>query len=74
MTLRFLIDENLLGRLWRAVARHNAGGANLIDAVQVGDIPDLPRTSDDVYIQADVPPYLLSLPFSSRLYSSRTTK
>jgi hypothetical protein len=48
MALRFLIDENLLGRLWRAVARHNAGSANLIDAVQVGDIPDLPRASDDL--------------------------
>ena len=39
MAIRFLIDENLLGRLSRAVARHNARGVNLIDAVQVGDIP-----------------------------------
>jgi Domain of unknown function (DUF5615) len=47
MALRFLIDENLLDQLSRAVARHNSGGINLIDAVQVGDTPDLPRASDD---------------------------
>jgi hypothetical protein len=47
MSLRFLIDENLLDRLSRAVTRHNAGGINPIDAVQVGDIPDLPRGSND---------------------------
>jgi Domain of unknown function (DUF5615) len=47
MSLRFLIDENLLDRLSRAVTRHNAGGICPIDAVQVGDIPDLPRGSDD---------------------------
>ena len=47
MSVRFLIDENLLDRLSRAVTRHNAGGICPIDAVQVGDIPDLPRGSDD---------------------------
>jgi hypothetical protein len=47
MSLRFLIDENLLDRLSRAVTRHNAGDISPLDAVQVGDIPDLPRGSDD---------------------------
>jgi predicted nuclease of predicted toxin-antitoxin system len=47
MALRFLIDENLLGRLLRAIARHNARGVNLIDALQVGEILDLPRASED---------------------------
>jgi predicted nuclease of predicted toxin-antitoxin system len=45
--LRFLIDENLLDRLSRALARHNASGTNPIDAVQVGDIPELPRGIED---------------------------
>jgi predicted nuclease of predicted toxin-antitoxin system len=47
MALRFLIDENLLDRLSRALARYNASGNNPIDAVQIGDIPDLPRGMDD---------------------------
>jgi hypothetical protein len=47
MALRFVIDENLLDRLSRAIARHNAGGANLIDAVSVGDFPDLSRGMHD---------------------------
>jgi predicted nuclease of predicted toxin-antitoxin system len=47
MALRFLLDENLPGRLWAAVMRHNARGINLVDAIQVGDPPALPRGSQD---------------------------
>jgi hypothetical protein len=36
MALRFLIDEDLLDRRSRAIARHNAGSTNPIDAVSVG--------------------------------------
>ena len=45
MTIRFLFDENLDDPLRSAVARHNARGIDPIDAVQVGDPPDLPRDS-----------------------------
>jgi predicted nuclease of predicted toxin-antitoxin system len=47
MAIRFLVDENLHGRLWSAVVHHNARGVDPIDAVQVGDPPDLPRGSED---------------------------
>src|SRR5437016_3593762 len=42
MPLRYLLDEHLRGLLWKAVQQHNAGGANLLDVVRVGDPPDLP--------------------------------
>lgn len=45
--LRFLLDEHLRGPLWRAIVRHNARGGLLIDAVCVGDSPDLPLGSPD---------------------------
>ena len=45
--MRFLFDENLDDPLRSAIARHNARGIDPIDAVQVGDAPDLPRGSDD---------------------------
>jgi hypothetical protein len=47
MTIRFLFDENVDDRLRLAVLRHNARGVDPIDAVQVGEPPDLPRQSDD---------------------------
>src|SRR5262249_19224891 len=47
MPLRYLLDENLAGRLWSALMRHNARGIDLVDAIQVGDPPDLPRGSQD---------------------------
>jgi predicted nuclease of predicted toxin-antitoxin system len=46
MAIRFLFDENLRDRLWSAVAQHNAQGPP-INAVQVGDPPDLPLGSQD---------------------------
>jgi uncharacterized protein (DUF362 family) len=45
--LRYLLDENLRGVLWRAIQRHNALSVYAIDLVQVGDPPDLPLGSLD---------------------------
>jgi hypothetical protein len=45
--LRFLLDEHLRGVLWLAILRHNARGGLPIDAVRVGDPPDLPLGSAD---------------------------
>jgi hypothetical protein len=47
MVLRYLLDENLRGPLWRAVQRHNHGGTDPIDAIRVGDAADLPLGIDD---------------------------
>jgi hypothetical protein len=45
--LRFLLDEHLRGPLWLAIVRHNGQGGLPIDAIPVGDPPDLPLASDD---------------------------
>jgi hypothetical protein len=45
--LRYLLDENLRGRLWQAIGVHNQTGAYPIDVVRVGDPPDLPLGSLD---------------------------
>jgi hypothetical protein len=42
MSLTFLLDEHLRGVLWRALQRYNAGGCEQLDAIRVGDEPDLP--------------------------------
>jgi len=47
MLLRYLLDENQRGVLWHVIQRHNARGIDPIDAVRVGDVPDLPLGSDD---------------------------
>ena len=47
MPLRYLLDENQRGVLWHVIQRHNARGIDPIDAVRVGDAPDLPLGSDD---------------------------
>jgi hypothetical protein len=47
MALRFVLDENLRGRLWQAIQQHNLRGTDLIDTVRVGDPPDLPLGIDD---------------------------
>src|SRR5947207_1897722 len=49
--LRFLLDEHLRGPLWLAILRHNSLGL-LVDAVRVGDPPDLPLGSSDAAILA----------------------
>ncbi len=48
--LRFLLDEHLRGPLWSAIVRHNALGGLAIDALRVGDVPDLPLGIDDLSI------------------------
>jgi hypothetical protein len=47
MALRFLLDENQRGPLWRAILRHNQLGSAAIDAIRVGDPSDLPLGSTD---------------------------
>jgi hypothetical protein len=42
MPIRFVIDENQRGGLWKTIQAHNTGGGRPIDAVRVGDPPDLP--------------------------------
>ena len=50
MPLRFVLDENQRGPLWRAVVRHNQLGVYALDVVRVGDPPDLPLGSTDADI------------------------
>jgi hypothetical protein len=47
MPLRYLLDENQRGVLWHVIQRHNARGIDAVDAVRVGDVPDLPLGSED---------------------------
>ena len=47
MPLAFTLDEHLTGPLWSAIQRHNHSGGPFIDAVRVGDPPDLPGGSKD---------------------------
>ena len=41
MALRFVLDENQRGRLWRAIVWHNQLGPYPVDAVRVSDADDL---------------------------------
>ena len=47
MPLAFVLDEQLRGPLWHAIGSHNMRGVHPIDAVRVGDSPDLPLGSLD---------------------------
>lgn len=47
MSLRFVLDENLRGPLWRTILRQNRSGGYQLDVVRVGDLPDLPLGSTD---------------------------
>jgi predicted nuclease of predicted toxin-antitoxin system len=47
MPLAFLLDENLPGRLVKALKRHNAEGIDVVDIVRVGEPEDLPLGTDD---------------------------
>jgi hypothetical protein len=47
MPLRYLLDENQRGVLWHVIQRHNARGVDPIDAVRVGDLPELPLGADE---------------------------
>src|SRR5262245_14322043 len=50
MPLKFVLDENLRGVLWRAIQRHNKVASEPLDVVRIGDAPDLPLGSDDLEI------------------------
>jgi hypothetical protein len=52
----YVIDEQLRGPLWQAIQSHNAKGIHLIDAIRVGDPPDLPlgSTDPDILIWAEL--------------------
>lgn len=50
MPLRFALDENQRGLLWRAVVRHNQASLYPLDVARVGDSPDLPLGSFDAEI------------------------
>jgi hypothetical protein len=45
--LRFVLDEHMRGRLWRAIQNHNAKGGLPLDVTQIGNPPDLPRGTLD---------------------------
>jgi hypothetical protein len=47
MALRFVLDENQRGPLWRAIVRHNQRGSYPVDVVRVGDSQDLPLGASD---------------------------
>jgi hypothetical protein len=47
MPLRFLLDENQRGPLWRYVRLHNARKQLPLDAARLGDFSNLPLGSDD---------------------------
>ncbi len=50
MSLEFLLDENLPGRVIRAIQRHNLTNEMPLDAVRVGDTPELPLGADDLTV------------------------
>ena len=47
MPVTFLLDENVPGRIWRAIQRHNEDSADILDVVRVGQPDDLPFSADD---------------------------
>jgi hypothetical protein len=55
MALRFLLDEQIRGPIWKAIQQHNAAGGPFLDTTRVGDPLDLPLgTSDsDILIWAE---------------------
>lgn len=52
MPIAFVLDENCRGPLWSAIQSHNQKGPHPLDAVRVGDRPDLPLQSSDPAILA----------------------
>ena len=47
MPLAFLLDENQRGMIWLHVERHNRKGSYPLDALRIGDPPDLPLGTAD---------------------------
>jgi hypothetical protein len=52
MPLALVLDENTRGPLWNAIQGHNRKGIDPLDAVRVGDSPDLPLRASDPEILA----------------------
>jgi len=52
MQLRYVPDEHLREPLWRAIQWHNGRGLYPLDAMRVGDSPDLPLASADPTVLA----------------------
>ena len=52
MPIPFVLDENARGPFGQAIQTHNRGGVHPIDAVRVGDRPDLPLQASDPEILA----------------------
>lgn len=52
MSIRFLLDKHLRGPLWQAILRHNLSGQPLLDALRVGDAPEIPLGVSDSTIIA----------------------
>ncbi len=50
MALRYLLDENVSGRLLQAIRRQNIGQEFPLDVIRVGEPPDLPFQSKDLDI------------------------
>jgi hypothetical protein len=50
MPAKFLFDENISGPLWEAVQSFNKYALVPIEALRVGDSPDLPTGSNDMAI------------------------
>ncbi len=50
MPLAFLLDENIPGRVWRAIARHNVRGEDVLDVYRIGECTALPLGADDATI------------------------
>jgi hypothetical protein len=50
MPLRYVFDEHLRGPLWSAVERQNAEPEFPLDAVRVGDMPELPLGTPDPHL------------------------
>jgi hypothetical protein len=48
--LAFLLDEHLRGDLWDLIRDHNRSSPFTIDAVRIGDPPDLPLGTKDPQI------------------------
>jgi hypothetical protein len=48
--LRYLLDENMRGVLWRAIQRHNTRSKETLDVIRVGDPSDLPLGTSDADI------------------------
>ena len=50
MSPRFILDENLRGKLWSGILRHNSIAGILIDCVRVGDPLNPPRQTQDAQL------------------------